>query len=101
MVQRAAVSTARLGGARSGRYIRLIFSEGSGGQVARPRFENSVYTTDMIAHMGFDDLLARAMADDVVLGLVLTGSQARGMATSSSDHDVYVIVERRGGVWDQ
>lgn len=43
--------------------------------------------------MHFSDLLSLARADPAVVGVVLTGSQAReGMATVHSDHDVYVIV---------
>jgi hypothetical protein len=47
----------------------------------------------------FTDLLSRADADPAVLGLILSGSQARGMATVHSDHDVFVIVAERGGQW--
>jgi Nucleotidyltransferase domain len=46
-----------------------------------------------------DDLLARASADPAVLGVVLTGSVARGMAASRSDVDVIVVVAARGGAW--
>jgi Nucleotidyltransferase domain len=49
----------------------------------------------------FADLLARAEADPAVRGLVLTGSHARGMATTYSDFDVYVIVDQRGGQWSE
>lgn len=45
------------------------------------------------------DLLARGAADPDVVGLVLTGSQARGMATGHSDADVYVVVHDYGGQW--
>lgn len=47
----------------------------------------------------FEDLVARATADPAVRGVVLTGSQARGMATVHSDHDVIVLVDERGGQW--
>lgn len=47
----------------------------------------------------FKELVARAEADRTVRGLVLSGSQARGMATVHSDFDVYVVVDRRGGQW--
>jgi predicted nucleotidyltransferase len=47
----------------------------------------------------FDDLVARAEADPSVRGLVLSGSQARGMATADSDFDLYVVVGQRGGQW--
>jgi len=48
----------------------------------------------------FDDLIRRVEADPAVLGLVLTGSQARdGMATVHSDTDAYVVVEEYGGAW--
>jgi predicted nucleotidyltransferase len=47
----------------------------------------------------FEDLVGRAEADPNVVGLVLTGSQARGMATRYSDADVFVIVPERGGQW--
>lgn len=40
----------------------------------------------------FDDLVARLEADPYVLGIVLTGSAARDMATEYSDHDVIVVV---------
>jgi predicted nucleotidyltransferase len=47
-----------------------------------------------------DDLIARAEKDPTVLGVVLSGSQARdGMATGDSDVDVYVIVPGYGGAW--
>lgn len=49
----------------------------------------------------YADLLRRAHADPAVLGLVLSGSQARGLAGPYSDHDVYVIVESRGGAWQR
>ncbi|OKI68926.1 nucleotidyltransferase domain-containing protein [Micromonospora sp. CB01531] len=47
----------------------------------------------------FEDLLARVKADPAVVGLVLTGSQARGMATVHSDHDVHVVVGSRDERW--
>ncbi len=47
----------------------------------------------------YDDLVARATADPAVLGLVLTGSQARGLAGPWSDHDVFVIVSERTPAW--
>ncbi|MFI7427370.1 nucleotidyltransferase domain-containing protein [Micromonospora sp. NPDC049836] len=47
----------------------------------------------------FEDRVARAEADPAVVGLVLTGSQARGMATRHSDFDVHVVVHERGGQW--
>lgn len=49
----------------------------------------------------YDDLVRRAEADPAVLGLVLSGSHARGMATAYSDFDVFVIVRDRGGQWTQ
>ncbi|TYB59840.1 hypothetical protein FXF51_33055 [Nonomuraea sp. PA05] len=43
--------------------------------------------------MTFEAFLARALRDPQVLGVVLSGSQAReGAATAHSDHDVYLIV---------
>lgn len=36
----------------------------------------------------YADLLSRAAANPDVLGLILTGSHARGMAGPASDHDV-------------
>jgi hypothetical protein len=48
---------------------------------------------------GYEDLLARACLDPEVVGLVLTGSQARGMATEHSDTDVYVVVRDHGATW--
>jgi hypothetical protein len=47
----------------------------------------------------FDDLRARAADDPAVLGLILSGSRARGMASVHSDFDVWVIVAERGGQW--
>ena len=47
----------------------------------------------------YADLLARAHADPDVLGLILSGSQARGATTAHSDVDVYVIVPAHGGSW--
>ncbi len=44
-----------------------------------------------------DDLVTRARADPAVVGLVLTGSHARGLATAHSDIDVCVVVGERGG----
>ncbi|MCO8275885.1 nucleotidyltransferase domain-containing protein [Actinoplanes sp. TRM 88003] len=46
-----------------------------------------------------DDLLARATADPNVVGVVLTGSHARGLATESSDVDVVVIVATPSDTW--
>jgi predicted nucleotidyltransferase len=50
---------------------------------------------DNVADM--DDLVARAHDDPVVVGLVLTGSQARGLATPYSDIDLCVVVSERSG----
>jgi predicted nucleotidyltransferase len=47
----------------------------------------------------FDDLLARAQNDPNVLGLILSGSHARGMATDNSDVDVFVIVPEYSEAW--
>jgi hypothetical protein len=41
---------------------------------------------------GVEDLLRRAEADSDVLGVVLTGSHALGLATPSSDYDVRLIL---------
>ncbi len=49
----------------------------------------------------FDELVARATADPHVLGLILTGSQARDMATEHSDHDVLVVVESFTEAWPE
>jgi hypothetical protein len=48
----------------------------------------------------YEDLVARARADRAVAGLVLSGSRARGLATSRSDFDVIVVVRQRGGRWN-
>jgi hypothetical protein len=46
----------------------------------------------------FETLLARARDDSDVVGVVLSGSQARqGMPTAHSDFDVYVITADRTG----
>ena len=47
----------------------------------------------------YDALVGRAAADPAVVGLVLTGSAARAMATAHSDVDVLVVVHERGGPW--
>ncbi|GIE98784.1 hypothetical protein Ari01nite_62490 [Paractinoplanes rishiriensis] len=47
----------------------------------------------------YTDLRARAAADDLVLGLVLFGSVARGMGTGHSDVDVFVVVGADRGGW--
>lgn len=47
----------------------------------------------------YQELLAEAHADPGVVGLVLTGSHARGMATVHSDHDLYVVVVERTPRW--
>ena len=41
----------------------------------------------------------RAGADPSVQGLILSGSQAREMATEHSDFDVYVVVQAHRGQW--
>ncbi|WP_250008847.1 nucleotidyltransferase domain-containing protein [Actinoplanes sp. M2I2] len=46
-----------------------------------------------------DDLMARATADAGVLGVILTGSHARGLATAHSDVDVTVVVDSHGAAW--
>jgi predicted nucleotidyltransferase len=46
-----------------------------------------------------EDLVARAEADRVVLGVVLTGSHARDMAGPDSDIDVYVVLDRPHERW--
>ncbi|MEV4622188.1 nucleotidyltransferase domain-containing protein [Asanoa sp. NPDC049573] len=48
---------------------------------------------------GYDDLVARATADPAVVGLILSGSRARGTAGPDSDHDVFVVVRERDGRW--
>ena len=48
-----------------------------------------------------EDLVRRATADPVVVGLVLTGSQARGVATRHSDVDVHVVVADRCDRWSR
>ncbi len=50
---------------------------------------------DIVANM--DDLVAQAHDDPGVVGLVLTGSQARGLTTPYSDIDLCVVVTERGG----
>lgn len=48
----------------------------------------------------YEDLIARGRADPTVVGLVLSGSQARvGMPTDHSDWDVFVVVNEKGGSW--
>ncbi|MFI5930528.1 hypothetical protein [Actinoplanes sp. NPDC051494] len=47
----------------------------------------------------YAELLARAEADPEVVGLILSGSKARGQDTEHSDHDVYVVVREYGGQW--
>jgi hypothetical protein len=49
----------------------------------------------------FEDLVARATPDPQVLGLILTGSHARDMATEHSDHDVLVVVESFTRAWPE
>lgn len=44
-------------------------------------------------------VLARASADPAVLGVVLTGSRARGVATPQSDCDVTVVVAEQAVAW--
>jgi hypothetical protein len=46
---------------------------------------------------GFEALLRQARADLDVLGVVLTGSHAQGLATPGSDHDVKVILRDEAG----
>jgi nucleotidyltransferase-like protein len=48
---------------------------------------------------GYTDLLRRCETDPDVVGLVLSGSHARGMATEHSDFDVYVVVPEHNGRW--
>jgi predicted nucleotidyltransferase len=49
-------------------------------------------------HEGFEALLRQARADPDVLGVVLTGSHAQGVATPGSDYDVRVILRDEVGV---
>jgi len=46
-----------------------------------------------------DEVVARATADPNVVGVVLTGSQARGVATVRSDVDVLVVVAELDVPW--
>jgi hypothetical protein len=46
-----------------------------------------------------DEILAQAEADPGVLGVVLTGSRARGLATEWSDYDVTVVVAEQAEPW--
>jgi hypothetical protein len=43
----------------------------------------------------FGQLVEQARQAPAVAGLILTGSQARGLATDRSDHDVYLITDDR------
>jgi hypothetical protein len=52
-------------------------------------------------HEGFEALLRQARADPDVLGVVLTGSHAQGVATPGSDYDVRVILRDEAGVGTQ
>lgn len=46
---------------------------------------------------GFDALFKQATADPEVIGLILTGSHARGLATRCSDYDVRIIGSDESG----
>jgi predicted nucleotidyltransferase len=50
---------------------------------------------------GFEELLRRARADPDVLGVVLTGSHAQGLAVPGSDYDVRVILRDKAGTGTQ
>src|ERR687897_1746548 len=50
---------------------------------------------------GFEALLRQAQADPDVLGVVLTGSHAQGLATPGSDYDVRVILRDEAGAGAQ
>jgi predicted nucleotidyltransferase len=52
-------------------------------------------------HEEFETLLRQARADPDVLGVVLTGSHAQGLATPQSDYDVRVILRDEAGVGAQ
>lgn len=47
----------------------------------------------------YADLFRRCETDPDVVGLVLSGSRARNMATEHSDFDVYVVVREDDGRW--
>jgi Nucleotidyltransferase domain len=47
----------------------------------------------------YADLLRRCETDSDVVGLVLSGSHARDMATGHSDYDVYVVLREHNGRW--
>ncbi|TDB78039.1 nucleotidyltransferase domain-containing protein [Micromonospora sp. KC721] len=47
----------------------------------------------------YADLLRRCETDPDVVGLVLTGSHARDMATEHSDFDVYVVLREHNDRW--
>jgi predicted nucleotidyltransferase len=47
----------------------------------------------------YAELIRRAEADPDVVGLILSGSLARNMATAHSDADVYVVVPEHSGRW--
>jgi Nucleotidyltransferase domain len=47
----------------------------------------------------YADLLRRCETDPDVVGVVLSGSQARDMATEHSDFDVYVVLREDNGRW--
>lgn len=48
---------------------------------------------------GYADLRQRCETDPDVVGLILSGSHARGMATAHSDFDVYVILREHNARW--
>jgi hypothetical protein len=47
----------------------------------------------------YADLLRRCETDPEVVGVILSGSHARDMATEQSDFDVYVVVSEHNGRW--
>jgi hypothetical protein len=53
----------------------------------------SLKTSERTLTTAYAELLSRSSADPDVLGLVLTGSHARGMPDRHSDHDVFVVVD--------
>ncbi|HEX4788923.1 MAG TPA: hypothetical protein VH372_10715 [Actinospica sp.] len=56
-------------------------------------FMQHLVTAGRDARATFDEFVAYAKTDPQILGLVLSGSQAReGMATAHSDYDVYVVL---------
>jgi predicted nucleotidyltransferase len=70
---------------------RMTLADSNVTETPRITTRDSYGSLSEAAHQALADVLSKAQSDPRIIGLILTGSAARGMATQHSDIDVIVI----------